>query len=75
METDLKEKINKDLWYVIQRLKEESLRVKAGKVIEYWVNFDFIGGDGPIPKNEEKALEKIEELGGIKIISSGWEYE
>ena len=69
------EKINRELWYVLQQLKEEYLRTKSGQTLEHWVNFNFIGGEGPSAKNEEKALEKLEELGAVNIISSGWEYE
>jgi len=69
------EKVNKELWYVLQRLKEEYLRTKVGHPLEYWVDFSFVGGEGPSARNEEKALEKLEESGVIEIVNSGWEYE
>jgi len=68
------EKFNKELWYVLKRLKEEFLRTKTGHPLEYWIYFDVIGGE-PTARNEEKAIEKLEEFGVIQIISSGWEYE
>ena len=75
MKMSPEEKVNKELWYVLQQLKEESLRTKSGASLEYWVNFNFVGGEGPTATNEEKALVKLEELGAIQIINSAWEYE
>ncbi len=66
--------VKKEQWEVLQKLKEESFRTVSGNPIEHWVIFGFFG-PGLSPANEVKALEKLEELGAIKIISSGWEYE
>ena len=69
------EKVKKEIWYVLKRLKEESLRTTKSELIEYWVHFDFLGGEGPAAKDEEKILYKLEEFGAIKINDSSWEYE
>ncbi len=71
------EKIDRELWYVLKQVKEEALRTRSGNPVEYWVNFDIIGGNIPIPENEVKALEKLEEFGVIEILNPGgtWDYE
>lgn len=62
------EKIKREFWYVLQRIKEESLRAKTSDIIDYDVYQNVIGGDGPIPKNEIKVLQKLEQLGIIRIL-------
>jgi len=71
------EKINKERWYVLGKIKERSLRIKADEPIKYWVNFSFADGDNPSGKDEAATLEKLEELGVIKILNPGGtgEYE
>jgi len=65
--------IKKERWYVLQKIKEESLRTKAESAINYLVNYDiiFVGGDAPSSDDEIKTLEKLEELGAIKILNPG----
>ena len=63
------EKFNRDVWFVLQKIKEENLRTASGKPIEYIVKFS--GYQPPItlkPENEPKILKKIEELLAIQII-------
>jgi len=71
--------INKERWYVLQKIRKESLRTKEGLPINYWVYTDVVicSGDVPSPGNEIKTLEKLEELGVIKILNPGGtgEYE
>jgi hypothetical protein len=71
------EEINKERWYVLKKIEKERLRSKENKPIQYWVYFSVVGGDGPTAKNEVKTLEKLEELGAIKILNPGGtgEYE
>ena len=71
------EKINQERWCALQKIKKEYLRTKTGEPIEYWVNFNFVGGRGPTGKDEVKTLEKLEELRAIKILNPGGtgEYE
>lgn len=69
------EKVNRDIWYTLQELKEEYLRTRKGELVEYWVDFDFVAANQPMPKNIEKSLEKLEESRAIEIINSGWDYE
>ncbi len=71
---NLENKVKKEQWEVLQKLKEESYRTVSGDPIQHWVNFDFFG-PGLSPANEAKALEKLEELGAIRIVTQGWEYE
>lgn len=73
----LEEEINQERWYVLQKIRKEDLRTKTGEPIKYWVNFNFVGGYGPTGKDEKKTLEKLEELGVIKILNPGGtgEYE
>ena len=71
------EKIEQERWYVLKKIKEESLRTKVGSPIKYWVRFGFHGGERPTTANEIKTLEKLEEMGVIKILNPGGtgEYE
>ena len=71
------EKVNRERWYVLQKLKTEYHRTKSDKPIEYWVHFDFVVGGVPTPKDEVSTLEKLEELGAIAILNPGGtgEYE
>lgn len=72
-------KVNRDLLYVMRKIKEGSLREKAEAPIQYWVypNIVSIGGDIPTSGNQIKALEKLEELRTIRILNPGGtgEYE
>lgn len=73
------EKINKELWCVLNKIKTNFLRTKSGSPVDYWVYFDTIDltGDSPSTGDEIKILEKLEELGAIKILnpSGTGEYE
>ncbi|TRZ64493.1 MAG: hypothetical protein D4Q79_01415 [Spirochaetia bacterium] len=71
------EKIEKEYWHVLRKIKEAALRTKTNRPIEYWVNTNFIGGSGPTSGNEIKILEKLEELGALKVLNPGGigEYE
>ncbi len=69
------EKVSIDMWHTLQELKEESLRTIQGEPISYWIDFGTIVAGYPMSKNIEKSLHKLEELGAIEIISSGWEYQ
>jgi len=73
------EKINKEFWYVLKKIKTESLRTKSDQPIDYWVYPSFVDLTGEIPsaKNQIKILEKLEESGAIKILNPGGtgEYE
>jgi len=71
--------IDKERWYVLRKIREEFLRTKAGSNIDYCVCPDIIlvGSDAPSPGDEITTLEKLEELGAIKILNPGGtgEYE
>lgn len=73
------EKVNKELWYVIRKIKTNFLRTKSGSPVDYWVYFNIadLTGDSPSTGDEIKILEKLEELGVIKILNPGGtgEYE
>ena len=75
----MKEKINKEFWYVLKKIKMEFLRTKSGQPIDYWINPGFVDLTGEIPsaKNQIKILEKLEESEAIKILNPGGtgEYE
>ena len=78
METNPEEKINQERRYVLRRIREAFLRTKKASPVHYTVHHNFIGGDGPTADNEVRTLEKLEELGAIKIIdrhenANGWE--
>lgn len=70
------EKFNRDVWYVLRRIKERSLYTKKGNLIEYWVHFNSIDATGKTPSadDEELILGKLEEWGAIRIDHnrSGW---
>ena len=68
--------IDKEYWEVLQKIKEEFLRTKKGNPVDYWIYPNFVGG-GYSSGNEIKLLEKLEELGVIKILNPGGtgEYE
>lgn len=74
---NLENKVKKEQWEVLQKLKEESYRVLSGDPIQHWVTFGFFGAGVLTADNEIKALEKLEELGAIRIINprGHWEYE
>lgn len=74
---EVEEKVNKEFWYVLQEIKESSLKTKAGSLVEYLINYKFVvvSTGYPFPKDEEKILEKLEEIGAIKIVSSREIYE
>jgi hypothetical protein len=75
MSEDIENKVNNQFLYVLEKIKEEFLRSKKGQPIEYWTrNDNFVGGKGLSIKEESQILEKLEEMGAIKIISGGWEY-
>lgn len=63
------EKINEERLYVLRKIREHSLRTKHGLPVEYPVYHGVIGGSGPTNENEVKTLEKLEELGAIKILA------
>lgn len=66
-----KEKFNKDVWYVLTQIKERSLYTKTGNPISYRVDLDSIIAGAPLASDEEALLEKLEELGAIKIWGGG----
>jgi len=71
-----KEKVDKEYWELLKKIKEEFLRTKIGESVRYWVYPGFVGG-GYSATNEIKILEKLEELKTIKILNPGGtgEYE
>lgn len=75
MTTD--EKFESYVWLVLQKIKERSMYRIKGKPVEYWIQGDLLN-DSPIPYLDEKAiLEKIEEMGAVRILNPGGtgEYE
>jgi len=77
------EKFNKDIWYVLKRVKERSLYNTKGNPISYWVDFSFpyATASSPSAADEVAILEKLEEWGAIKILNrmgkrvGYWDYE
>ena len=63
------EKINQERRYVLDKIREHSLRAKLGAPVEYPVYHGVIGGSGPTNENEVKTLEKLEEFEAIKILA------
>ena len=74
---NIEDKVKKEYWYVLQRIKERSLKTKKGSYIEYDVNYGvaLVGIGYPSPKSEEEILEKLEEMGVIKIIKKEVKYD
>ena len=68
---NLENKVKKEQWEVLQKLKEESYRVVSDNPIEHWVTVGFFGAGVLTADNEIKALEKLEELGAIRILNPG----
>jgi len=73
------EKVDSEFWYVLKEIKTNLLRTKSSSPIDYWVYPDVIDatGNSPSTGDEIKILEKLEELGAIKILNPGGigEYE
>ena len=67
----IENKVKKEQWEVLQKLKEESYRIVTGNPIKHWVSSGFFGAGVLTADNEIKALEKLEELGAIKILNPG----
>ena len=62
-------KIDSETWYVLQKIKEEYLRTKTSEPIKYEVKFyGYQEPSAPKSENEVKTLEKLEDVGAIKII-------
>ena len=61
------EKFNKDLWYVLEHIKERSLYTKEGDAISYTIYFDTIVPGCPSAEDEVAILEKLEEWQAIKM--------
>lgn len=71
------EKVNKEFLYVLDRIKELSLKTPANKPIDYWIEFLFAVPGVPMGKDQSMILEKLEEMEVLKIINPGGygEYE
>lgn len=64
------EKIIEERLYVLNKIKEGSLRTKDDEPIQYEFT-SVIGGGGPTTENEIKTIHKLEELKAIQILFSG----
>jgi len=64
------EKFNREIWYVLRRIKEKAFYVLSESPIEYKIKYDQFKGSEliPSPENEEQIIRKLEELKAIKII-------
>ncbi len=64
------EKFNREIWFVLQKIKEASFRTSPLEFIEYVVKFSgYKPSDAPEPENEVRVLKKIEEWEAIKILN------
>ena len=63
------EKYNNDLLYVLDKVNEKSLYTLKDKFVEYRVDYSVIMLDEKYPtaENETRLLEKLEEMGAIRI--------
>jgi len=68
--TPEEKKFNSDLLYVLSQIKKKSLYTLKGKPIEYCVDLTIVvvGGKLPTAEEETQILEKLQEIGTIKII-------
>jgi len=68
--TPEEKKFNSDLLYVLTQIKQKALYTLKGKPIEYCVDYSIIIAGGKLPSSQEEAqiLEKLQELGAIRII-------
>jgi len=69
------EKFNKDIWYVLQKIKERALYSKqSSSIVSYRViDANFIGGE-IFYDNEIETLEKIQEMEAVKNLKETEEY-
>jgi hypothetical protein len=75
---NVEEKVKRETWFVLKKIKEAALKTRSGAPVEYWAgNPLFFGEKGPTPSDEGKILEKLEEMGVLKIYNPGGtgEYE
>jgi len=62
------ERFNNELLYVLNQIKQKALYTRKDRYIEYWVS--FVEDNAKITAEKESLiLDKLEELGAIKIIS------
>jgi len=63
------EEFNKDVWYVLQKIKSQSLRRLKGEAIEYKINLRSTGiSQKPEPMEEGKIVKKLIEWKVVKEI-------
>lgn len=67
------EKFNKQVWEILQEIKEEILATEQNKPVKYL--FGNVAGAGIIPRDrQENIIKKLQELGALKIRVNPWEY-
>ncbi len=69
---NVEEKVNKEILFVLRKIRDRELKTKKGAVIEYYTSNVLLAGEGyPLPSDEGKILEKLEEMGVLKIHNPG----
>lgn len=62
----IKEKYQKDMWYVLQRIKDGDLRRVESEGIEYKIEIDPSRKNAPEPNNESRMIRQLLKLKAIK---------
>src|SRR3989338_3990793 len=67
------EKIKKEINFVVKKIKEEELRTKTNKPVAYRIKYHgYKDPNAPLPDNEERILEKLEDFGITKILKKNF---
>lgn len=72
MEPSVEEKFNDDLWYILQKIRKQSLYSKARENITYEIPQGFFGT--PYNDDEEAMMKKLYEWGVITLEETNGEF-
>src|SRR3989344_7715126 len=72
MELSVEEKFNDDLWYILQKIRKQSLYSTARENITYGIAQGFFGT--PYNDDEEAMMKKLHEWGVITLEETDGEF-
>ena len=65
---DAEEKVKKEFWFVLKKIKEISLKTPASEYIKYWTHSVILPPAGvPSQSDEGSILRKLQEMGILKL--------